>query len=414
MYLAYRLLQRGERVTLLEAQSTLGGLVDGWRFGEVRWDRYYHVISQDDRTLLALLDELGLAQSVVWRATQTGLHLDGVTQPISSTLDLLRLRGLSPWDKARFAASILALASARCDRLASRNAAEWLARLAGERVFSRVWAPLLRAKFGAHAAALPASHICHIVRRLFAARSGGAKREFFGFLPDGYADFVARLTERLRTFGCDLRVATRIERIERDPSGRFRIATRATTVKADRLLVATNDRVARVLLSDLPLADPDRLCARQRLGVICTSLLLKRSPSPYYITNLTNASALTGVINYSALAGTAPFGGHHLVYLPRYDLSENLEALTDLQGAEDRLVAAFLALYPELGEDDIVQRRTAKADYIFALDTCRTEAFDVAPGVHVVSSARIGSGTLNVNETLRLADRALGSFGRLN
>ena len=56
--LGLRLAQRGHQVTVLEAESQVGGLATADAIGHIRWDRFYHVILGADTRLLALLSEL--------------------------------------------------------------------------------------------------------------------------------------------------------------------------------------------------------------------------------------------------------------------------------------------------------------------------------------------------------------------
>ena len=56
--LALRLVQRGYRVTLLEAADHVGGLADAWQLGDITWDRHYHV-SEVLSEALQMLDHAG-------------------------------------------------------------------------------------------------------------------------------------------------------------------------------------------------------------------------------------------------------------------------------------------------------------------------------------------------------------------
>ena len=44
MALARGLRQSGRDVALYEAAPGFGGLANGWRLGDIVWDRFYHVI----------------------------------------------------------------------------------------------------------------------------------------------------------------------------------------------------------------------------------------------------------------------------------------------------------------------------------------------------------------------------------
>ena len=62
-------------------------------------------------------------------------------------------------------------------------------------------------------------------------------------------------------------------------------------------------------------------------GIICASVLLRSSLSKFYVTNITDKSPFTGVIEMSALVSKHEFGGNSLVYLPKYlDPDDKLDA----------------------------------------------------------------------------------------
>jgi len=96
MTLALRLVQRGYRVTLLEAADHLGGLADAWKLGEITWDRHYHVTLLSDVYLRGILTELGLDQDMQWRRTRTGFLVSGRLHSLSSVWDFLRFHH---WDR---------------------------------------------------------------------------------------------------------------------------------------------------------------------------------------------------------------------------------------------------------------------------------------------------------------------------
>ena len=105
--LAHRLLKQGDRVTVLEASDRIGGLADAWRLGDVTWDRNYHVILPVDRSLIALLGELGLDSDINWARTGSDLFDGERFYPLNGGIDFLRLPILSLIDKMRLAATIL-------------------------------------------------------------------------------------------------------------------------------------------------------------------------------------------------------------------------------------------------------------------------------------------------------------------
>jgi protoporphyrinogen oxidase len=86
---AYRLLQKGNRVTLFEASDELGGLGGTFQHEGHTMEQFYHVMINTDENLLGLLAELGLAEEATWKETTMGFLYGHELFPFNTPLDLL-------------------------------------------------------------------------------------------------------------------------------------------------------------------------------------------------------------------------------------------------------------------------------------------------------------------------------------
>ncbi len=81
------------RVTVFEGAPRLGGLAAGFR-GRPEWDwpleHFYHHIFTNDDAILALTDEIGLADIVEIHAPTTVLYTQGERYPFDSAMRLLQ------------------------------------------------------------------------------------------------------------------------------------------------------------------------------------------------------------------------------------------------------------------------------------------------------------------------------------
>jgi len=73
---------------------------------------------------------------------------------------------------------------------------------------------------------------------------------------------------------------------------------------------------------------------------------------------------------------------------------------------------AILGMYSHLQPEDLLAFQVSRERYVYPLPTLgyssRLPSQQTSiPGLHVVNSAQIVNGTLNVNETVRLAESAL-------
>ena len=415
MTLAHRLAQHGHDVTLFERSKNLGGLAGAWNLGDVVWDRHYHVTLLSDSYTRAMLAELGLEENMEWVQTRTGFYTDGAFHSMSSSLEFLKFPPLGPVAKARLAATILYASKVKnWRRLEQIPVADWLRRWSGKKTFEKIWLPLLRAKLGENYEQTSAAFIWATIARMDAARRSGLKKEMFGYVPGGYARVLNAFGELLIDDGAHLILGTEVTKITPNTTGEVSVETaEGTRVDFDRVVLTVPAPVAAALCPGLSGAERCRLEQVQYQGIVCASVLLKRPLADYYITNITESWVpFTAVIELTAFVDREYFGGRTLVYLPKYMACDDPEFATSDSAWEDRFLGALTRMYPSFGREDVLAFRVSRERYIYALPTLRyseRQPFrrSSLPGVFFVNSAQIVNGTLNVNETIKLAEEAL-------
>jgi len=418
MEIARELAEAGREVTLFDASDSLGGLAGTWRLGEHVWDKHYHVTLLSDLATRRLLGRLGLESEVEWVETRTGFFTDGALYSMSNTLEFLRFPPLDLVSKLRLGATI-AYASRLTDwrALEQERVADWLTRLSGRKTFERIWRPLLMSKLGQAYRKTSAAFIWATIARMYAARRTGLKKEMFGYVRGGYATTIDRFGTHLRDTGVTLRLGARVQSITRRADGRHAVTVAGKRARLfDKVVVTAAAPVAARLCDDLTDFETRRLNDVAYQGIVCSSMLLPYALSPYYVTNITDEWVpFTGVIEMTALVDRAELGGHHLVYLPKYVDPDDPLMTEDDAAIRERFVSALERMYPHFNREDIAAFETSRVRFVFPIPTLRYServppmATSVA-GLYVVNSAQILNGTLNVNETLLLAERAVNTI----
>jgi len=177
----------------------------------------------------------------------------------------------------------------------------------------------------------------------------------------------------------------------------------------DAIVTAAAPLAAR-MCPQLTSGEKARLNGLRYQGIICASLLLKKSLSDFYITNITDPDTpYTAVIEMSAIVDKGQFGGRALVYLPKYTSSDS----KDFDLSDDEVRELFLAglerMHPEFRRDDVLCFKISRVKFLLPIPTLNYSdnlpaTSTSIPGVHIVNSAHIVNGTLNVNETVQLAE----------
>lgn len=419
MTLAARLRQQGHRVTLLEAAPKPGGLAAADEIGGYTWDRFYHVTLLSDQHLRRLLTELGLQERLRWGQTYTGFYGNGRLHSLSTSVEFLRFPLLNLPDKARLAATIVRASRIRDPQpLEAIPCLDWLTRWSGRRVTERIWLPLLRSKLGDNAEQASAAFIWAIIARMYAARRSGLKREMFGYVEGGYQAVLGRFAEWLDELGVEVRCGARAASISEAGSTARIVLADGTVREFDQVIVTVPAGRIPGLCPQLSGAERARLERVVYQGVVCPSLLLRRPLGRYYVTNLVDPGLpFTGVIEMTTLVDRSNFGGNALVYLPHYLTQSD----SRWRASDDEFVAgcitALQRMYPDFRPSDVVASRVGRVREVLAVATLNYSRDALPPmrtslpHISIVNSAQIVNGTLNVNETIALAETGARTIG---
>lgn len=410
MTMAWRFANAGHSATIFEASPYCGGLAAPWQLGDAVWDRHYHVTLYSDTALRELLAELQLADTMRWVTTKTGFYVDGKMHSLSDVRDFACFPPLGPIEKARLAATILIASRIEDWRpLEELTAVEWLTRYSGANTVEKLWLPLLRAKLGTYAERASAAFIWAIIVRMFAARRSGMKRELFGYAAGGYDRILSRFEERLHTAGVTIQTHCRIDRVEPSAGG-IAVHSSFGSQHFDTVVVTLAAPLAARLCECLNAYERERLAGVEYQGIVCASFLCEQPLTPYYVTNITDRWVpFTGVIEMTALVDPAAFGGRSLIYLPKYATPDDAVFHLNDRAVEDDFLGALERMHPAFDRRSVHAFRVSRVPYVFPVPTLHYSdrlppVRTSVPGLYLANSAHIVNGTLNVNETVKLAN----------
>jgi protoporphyrinogen oxidase len=418
MTLALRLAKQGKRVTLFEAAPSLGGLAGAWQLGDIVWDKHYHVTLFSDSFVRSLLEELGLENQMRWSKTRTAFYAGAKLYSLSSASEFIKFPLLNLIDKVRLGATILYASRIKNSQsLEAIRVKDWLKKWSGSRTTEKIWLPLLRAKLGSSYEQTSAAFIWASVARMYAARRTRSKTELFGYLPGGYARFIERLVEVLKSEHVNCELGRPVNEILGTADGKVDIRVDGEGVRTfDEVVVTATVPQAMRMCSHLTAAEKNQWAQIQYQGIICASLLLKNSLSDFYITNITDENLpYTAVIEMSALVDKTQFNGRALVYLPKYLSPDSPDfALSDAE-IQEKFLAGLEKMYPSFRREDVLCFQVSRVKHLLPIPTLNyseklPSATTSIPGLHIVNSAHIVNGTLNVNETVQLAETTAKRF----
>jgi protoporphyrinogen oxidase len=415
MTLAHKLAQNGDQVTIFEGAPDLGGLVSSWKLGDVEWDKFYHVILLSDSRTRNLLQEVGLDEKIKWVETKTGFYTNGNLISMSDSIEFLKFPTLNLIDKFRLALTILYASKIKdVKRLEQIPVTDWLKKWSGKNTYNKIWLPLLRAKLGESYERTSAAFIWATIQRMYGARKSGLKKEMFGYVPGGYKQVVTAIKEKLISEGVSIKTNALVTEVKTTGSQIPSITFKDGSVETfDRIIVTLPSGLAAGICKDLSIQEKEKLNNIEYLGVICMAVLLDKSISPFYVTNITDTWVpFTGVIEMTALVDKSNFNGNSLIYLPKYLRPDDPMFSQSDVDIQKYFKETLLKMYPFLNEQNIKFTGLARAKHVITvlnlgysdnLPGIKTSI----PGVYIINSAHISDGTLNVNETIKVAESKL-------
>ena len=414
MTLAHNLARQGHHVTILEASQELGGLVSPWKMGDIEWDKFYHVILLSDFRTRGILKDIGLENSVKWVETKTGFYMNGKLYSMSDTIEFLKFPTLNLIDKFRLGLTIIVASKIKnWKRLEKIPVTQWLQKWSGKNTYNKIWLPLLRAKLGESYKKTSAVFIWATIQRLYGARKSGLKKEMFGFVPGGYKTVIDAFKKTLTKEGVIIKTNCAAREIKTLASKSIIKLSDETKEEFDKVIVTLPSALSAKICAGLTSPEIQKLNNIEYLGVICVAVLLDASISNFYITNITDTQfPFTGVIEMSALVDKKYFDGKALVYLPKYVVADDpLFNKSDAE-IEKYFTDNLKKMYPQINDDNIKFAGVARAKHVITvaslnysenLPSIKTSM----PGVFIINTSYIIDGTLNVNETIKVAETKL-------
>ena len=322
---AYELGKSGHEVAVYEAAPVLGGQASTFDVGGARLERGYHHLFTGDVDILDLIDDIGLGSRMRWIQSSVGTLYDGKIYDFVTPIDLLRFTPLSLLDRVRLGLLTLRLRRMKdWRRLELATAADWLRKMAGERVYDVFWGPMLRGKFGYERyGQVSMAWVWGKIHTRFASRKG-LGNEKLGYPIGSFEEIFDTLAERIAGHGNQIHIGSEVERIlpGKEAGPRLEVKARSgemSVIEFDAVLATTQSHMFLRLAPDLPEGYREKLEDTRYLAAVLLILVLDRPLSQVYWLNVADRSIpFVGVIEHTNLIEPEHYGGKHIVYLPNY------------------------------------------------------------------------------------------------
>ena len=253
---ALRLAQSGHRVTLWERDRQLGGLAAAFELAPgIYLEHFYHHLFQSDRDIVALAEELGVGDKLLWLPSNVGYFADGKIWPLNGALDLLRLGFLPIQDRIRVGLVTAYLQWVKdWKRFERVTAHEWLTRALGPRAYGRTWGAQLKAKFGSYYDQVAMVWFWGKIWLRTTSRRSPLDQEKLGYFAGSFRVIVDALVAAARAAGAELcpGIAPTALRPAEGGGWDVELAGDGGTIRCDAVVATVPSEIFGRLVPDLP------------------------------------------------------------------------------------------------------------------------------------------------------------------
>jgi protoporphyrinogen oxidase len=394
---AYRLASLGHDVILWERSTILGGQAAAFPVAGSALEFFYHHLFMSDVEIANLMDEIGIADDLIWLDSSVGFFADGKIYPLQGAMDLLQLDFIPLRDRIRIGLTTLYLQK-RSDWRAFEQvtAADWLRTAVGERAFDRVFGAQLRAKFGPRYDQVAMVWFWNKIHLRTQSRKSPLQREKLGYIRGSWNTLIDRLAEAIVEQGGTIRAGVGTEAFEQRPDDTWMVRTsEGEEIHCDALVATVPSPVLVRLAPSLPDSYKEKLTSAIYQGAVAMILQTNQRLSDIYWLNIGDSSIpFTGIIEHTNFIGPENYQGYHFVYISKYvDQDHQYLSMSDDE-LFDEYVPYLKRINPDFSPDWVQQMwvfRERAAQPIITLDYSKRVPEHRTPlrGLYLANTAQI-------------------------
>ena len=341
---AFDLSSNGHKVVVYESAPFIGGQASTIPVGGGPLERGYHHLFTNDSAMIGLMADLGIGDKLKWYPSRVGTYTSGKVYKTTTPLDLLRLSALPFKDRIKLGLFALRVKRIKDWRsLEDQTADYWLREHLGGMAYEKMWAPLLKGKFGEYYDQIGMPWFWSKIQTRFASRQGIRGREVLGY-PDGSFDTVFdRLKSVIESQDGEIHLSTPVVRVEVVDGVAKALIVRPEGGDEARnefdCVLSTVPSFSFPDLVDLPDDYLSRLTGVHYLAAVVVILEMSRPLTNIYWMNIADSDVpFLGLIEQTNMLPKEWYGGSNVLYIANYlDRKDELFKMS-----RDELVELYL------------------------------------------------------------------------
>jgi protoporphyrinogen oxidase len=321
---ALELSAKGHKVVIYESAPFIGGQASTIPVGGSPLERGYHHLFTNDEAILKLMEDIGLGDTMKWYPSRVGTYTEGKVYKTTTALDLLRFGAIPFIDRIKLGLFALKVGRIKDWRTLEGDTADyWLSERLGGAAYEKVWAPLLKGKFGRFYDQIGMPWFWGKIQTRLASRQGIRGREVLGY-PDGSFDTVFdRLRGVIESNDGEVHIETPVTNVEVvDGVAKALVAKspEGTEIRQEfDCILSTVPSFSFPDLVELPDDYKKRLTDVHYLAAVVVVLELTRPLTSFYWMNIADPEVpFLGLIEHTNMLPKEWYSGNNVLYITNY------------------------------------------------------------------------------------------------
>ncbi len=319
---AYRLADKGYKVSIFEKGDEVGGLASGFEISGNNLEKAYHHIFKTDTDIISITKELGIEDKLQWHDSSVSIYRKGRIYPFVTPVDLIKFSPLSIINRVRAGLVVLFLQKSKNWKpLQSISAAQWMKRWSGKQVYSVIWEPLLLGKFDKFYDKVSMAWLWARIHIRANSKQKGDTKEKLGYYNGGFVQLVKALEEKLNKQGVEIVLNASVESL-RKTHNKVEVKVNNQTYKFDAVLSTLPSNVfAKIIKEDNKKVKEylNKLQSINYIGAVLNVFSYPESLSKYYWHNINDTKfPFLVFIQHTNLINKENYNNNHIYYIGTY------------------------------------------------------------------------------------------------
>lgn len=403
--LAYRLLQQGHNVTLIDKDSEIGGMSGSFLVGGSYLEKTYQYISEDDLAVLNLIEELSLGSELLWYSQSRGLYYKNKISLFNMPGDASK-SGVNVLDKLYFYLCMNSIKNfSKWETIENITAEQWLRKVGGASLFKDIWSNLLKNRF---------DNNYNLVSAVFLRERSKLMGKRIGYFNGGFQRLLEVLGHEIRRRGT-VKTSTSVKSIS-SVKNKIKVSTDKGILDFDRLIATIPVTTFMQITKDVPLEYNMKLETVRYTSLISMVLELKQAFCDYHVTEICDpASPFAEIIEHTNLISSEMYNGSYILYITAHSTPGSGHVNYTSQKLLADYVPFLRRINPRFDESWIKSFHLFKTEYAYPLFTTNylrhlPEIKTPLDGIYLVSAAHIYPRERSLNSCINLANDVMEKF----